>query len=355
MKEVEVREKRLVERQRVTGQPDMVDNLSGRNRRVIFSEMVYEITLRVKEGLPFIPNKLMNQLLKSAMAQASHVSDMSICHYLWMSNHAHIILVTKDPEALTQFYGIVKKSLTDFMKRLLGVSRLNLWEGTGVHLLATAETVLDRIGYLYANPAAANLVDKIGDYPGASSYQSFLSSNGSMDFDACESVPWVRAKYVPKLEDLRVTPKIDESLVKRLRTKVYYTNKLQIHPNAWMKCFSADAEQAVIWHNRAIGKVLSKEEEARKLRIKEGKTILGVKALLSQPIMSPFIPRKYQRGVFVICEDKWKRIEIIAKVKSVQKLARKLYLNDFRYGKDVRWPLGTLPPRAPLQACAVGI
>lgn len=353
--EVVGRERVLVERQRVTGQADLVDYLGGRNRRVIYSDMVYELTLRVKEGLPFIPNQLMNQLLKSAMAQASHVSGMSVCHYLWMSNHAHIILVTKDPEALTQFYGIVKKSLTDFVKRLLGVSRLNLWESTGVHLLATAETVLDRIGYLYANPAAANLVDEIQSYPGANSYQSFVSSKGKIDFDACEQVPWIRAKYVKKLEDLLVTTEVDSKLVQSIRSKAFYSNKLQIQPNAWMRCFSADSQQASIWHNRALGKVISKEESARALRIEEGKPVLGVAALLNQPIMAAFIPRKYQRGVFVICEDKWKRIEIIAKVKSVQKLARKLYLDKFRYGIDVRWPLGTLPPRAPLQACALRV
>jgi REP element-mobilizing transposase RayT len=333
----------------------MVDNLSGRARRVIFSDMVYELTLRVREGLPFVPNRLINLLLKSAMAQASHVTDMSICHYVWMGNHAHIILVAKDPEALTQFYGIVKKSITDFMKRLLGVSRLNLWESTGVHLLATAETVLDRIGYLYSNPAKANLVDRIEEYPGCSSYQSFLNSKGVIDFDGTESVPWVRAKYVQKLEDLLVTPKIDEELTSKIGRKIYYRNKLDIQPNGWMRCFSADPDQAAIWHNKTRGIIQSKELEARELRVKEGKAVLGAAKLLAQEIMSPFIPRKYERGVFVICEDKWKRIEIIAKVKSVQKLARSLYLSDFRYGKPTRWPLGILLPRAPLQACAFRI
>lgn len=343
----------LTERQRRTGQEDMVDNLSGRNRRVIFSEMVYELTLRVKEGIPFVPNRLIKLLLKSAMAQACDVTGMTICHYIWMGNHAHIILVTKDPESLTEFYGIIKKSLTDFIKRLLGLSRLNLWESTGVHLLATAETVIDRIGYLYANPAKANLVDTIAEYPGASSYGAWRSSNGQIDFDGTESVPWVRGKYVDKLDRLIITDEMDESILKSLGKKVYYRNKLKIEPNSWMKCFSADVEQSAIWHNKSLGRILSKEETARKLRMAENKPLLGVEALLNQEIMAPFIPRKYQRGVFVICEDKWKRIDIIHKVKSVQKLARTLYLNKFRYGQEVRWPLGVLPPRAPLQACAL--
>ncbi len=344
----------LVDRQRKVGRPDNVDLICGRQRRVIFSGMTYELTLRVREGLPFIPNRLVRSLLQSAMSQACFVTGLSVCHYMWMGNHAHIILVSKGPEELTQFYGIIKKSITDFIKRLLGLSRLNLWEHTGVHLLPSAETVIDRIAYLYANPAKANLVERIEDYPGLNSFQSFKASSGEISSDATESVAWIRAKYLEKLDDLTLTEEAESKILSKIFRKVYYRNKLRIEPNIWMRCFEASPQQAAEWHIKTLGVLTGKEDEARKSRLKEEKPIMGSKKLKAQAIMSPFIPRKYQRGVFVICLDKDKRLRIISLVKGVRKLAHDLYQEKFKYGQDVRWPAGIFPPRPQLQACAIG-
>lgn len=325
--------------------------VSGRGRLVIVSGKVYELTLKVREGLPFIPLHTMNMLLESAMAQACYLTNMNICHYVWMANHAHILVVARDPESLAKFYGIIKKSMTDFIKRLLGRDQLRLWEGRKVHLIPTPEAVVDRIAYFYANPAKADLVDKIEHYPGSSSFRDFcVAQNGRIE--VCDrNVPWIRPYYLNKLDSRRVSAAKDLEIAEDIGHRAYYENELRIRPNEWLKAFGLDASQAEIYNKMALKRLRIKENKARAHRASIEKPIIGAAGLTSQPIMKMYQPVKKGLSPMVICSDPEVRSYWIAKIQRVRRVCRELYEKKHRHGLWTDWPAGVFPSRSPVRAC----
>lgn len=324
----------------------------GRNRLVIFSGQVYELTLRVKEGLPFIPCATVNYLIKSAMAQAQEITGVTICHFLWMSNHAHMLVIANDPEMLVRFYGIIKKSLTDHFKRLLGLRALNMWEGRKVQLIPDLETLISRIAYFYANPAKANLEDEIGDYLGVSSFRAMILSEGASDYEYREKADWVRPKYLRKLSDRIISPDQDRAILNDIMDRAYYQNDLVIKPNAWLKVFNVSSHRELGILQRVQACIRKREREAREKRTKEGRQVFG-KRILAQEIMTPYEPKRHDPGLFVICKDKWLRISIIGRVKEARRLCYLLYHRDYKHGRSVNWPPGTFPPRGPMSSLAL--
>lgn len=100
----------------------------GYSPRQFNSRSVYEVTVRTLSGLPFTSSPLMRLLLETAIARANRDQKVVICHYVWMSNHAHIMLVCNDQQGMSNFVGELKKKLTDSIKRLFGRDQLFLWE-----------------------------------------------------------------------------------------------------------------------------------------------------------------------------------------------------------------------------------
>lgn len=324
----------------------------GRGRLVIFSGQVYELTLRVRSGLPFVPCDTVNALIKSAMAQAQSITGVTICHYLWMGNHAHMLVIVNDPENLVKFYGIVKKSLTDHMKRLLGLRSLVMWEGRKVQLIADYQTMAARIAYFYANPAKASLVDNIDEYPGMSSYQAFKHSGGEDEYEYREKIRWIRPKYLKKLDNPCLTVEEDRSIAAELEKRAYYEHNLIIRPNAWLKVLKVPTTKVLSMMQRVLGGVKRAERVAREKRALDGRSCLGREGLIRQEIMKPFEPKKYGACMFVMCADRARRMEIIQMVVSVRRECTRLYHERFKKGKRVTWPPGTFPPRGPMVSFA---
>ncbi len=100
-----------------------------RTRRYIRANRPYELDIRVKSGLPFACLRLIKLVLKSAPARAQRDNKVTICHHHWQANHLHMLLIPQDAELCVYFYQELQKKVTEAMKRLLGVRRLNLWEG----------------------------------------------------------------------------------------------------------------------------------------------------------------------------------------------------------------------------------
>ena len=61
------------------------------------------------------------------------------------------------------------------------------------------ETAIDRQVYIFLNPAQANLVDSIDDYPGETTWAAFLKTKAQVDAYHEREVPWIRLATVPEL------------------------------------------------------------------------------------------------------------------------------------------------------------
>jgi hypothetical protein len=264
-----------------------------------------------------------------------------------------MLLVAKDPESLTKFYGVLEKVVTDHIKRLLNIPRLRLWEGrVSVIRILDPESAVRRIAYFYANPAKEYLVRTISEYPGVSSYQSFQAAIGrsSIDVVDIQNIPWIRPKYIIPIKSNRLARIEDQQIVNHLVSVSYYANNFETAPNEWMRPFNIANEDAPKWNQAIVRLLADKEEEARKQAIIDKREIVGARALRRSRIFADHIPKKDGKKIFFIGRN------LAQHVSSLRRLCLRcteLFWKYARHGMPVRWPPGVFPPRSPVSACAL--
>ncbi len=324
----------------------------GRPRRQIYSHHVYEICMRTRKGLPFVCTRYMKLLIEGIIARVQRDQKVILCHYLWMGNHPHIIVIARDKKAATQFYGEIQKQLTEAIKRLLGLKHLNLWKNNATSVIPyfDVDTVCYRIAYLYANPARANLVDTISEYPGCSSYNEFTREKSSLDVEHKRECPWVRAPMVEELPASRGVTRVEDGEISRRLEKLAKneSHELIVSPNLWMKCFGIESPEDVEETNKRVVKFLTGlEQVAREERVKKKKKVMGRKQLVLEPVNMTYESDKPQRRIFVYSLDKKLREYLIKQYEKFCELCRECY-ERWKVGDySVVWPEGALFPPVP--------
>ena len=320
-----------------------------RKRRRIISNQAYEICFRAREGLPLVCYQYMKLILGSILARTQRDDKLIICHDIWNGSHPHIIAVAKDADDFTNFYGEVQKKITEAIKKLLGLDHLNIWEGnpTVIKIHGINEGI-ERISYLYANPAQDNLVDNIRAFPGYSSYRDFINSEDKLGALSVKKYPWIRLPSIKKLRSRVLSRSQDRRLARRLKNKNRARHKLIREPNAWMRCFGVEDNKEVKEINaKILDKLDTLEQIARELRIEEGKPLLGVEALRAQELMKPHKPKKKTNKIFVYANCSEARKEEISSFKKFCDKCRECYLEWKRGNFLVEWPPGAFKPPLP--------
>lgn len=321
----------------------------ARMRRRIKSKCCYEICFRAREGLPLSVYQFMAIIIGSAIARTQRDNKVILCHDIWNGSHAHIILVTKDSEQCTRFYGELQKRITDAIKRLLGLKYLDLWEGNPmVAEIADLDAAIDRIAYLYANPAQDDLEDSIQKFPGYSSWHQFKRALPDLHAKVEQELPWVRLPSIPRIPNGPLSPQEDQALVKQLWASNSERHVLSRMPNTWMSCFGIEDAEGIESVNKQVeARLREREMEARELRKRTGKKIMGARKLCSQQIMQMHRPKKKDRKIFVISSIKNLRIQLIAEFKQFCIECRES-LRRWRSGEFcVVWPPGAFKPPLP--------
>jgi len=279
-----------------------------------------------------------------------------------MGNHAHLGVIAQDANELANFLQELQKKLTEAIKRLLGEDHLNIWQGSAVVALIVDPTkAAEKIAYWYANPAKANLVHSIDDYPGVSTWSFFRGISRSSSpilnsIDTCCSrrIPWVRRSMIQTVGYAPLDHKEDKRLAERVmkvasRTKKFH--ELNFYPNAWMGVFGISDKKEVSQINEKILTLTrQKESEARKKRDTKGQHVMGGQNLLREPIFKRIKAKKgvdNQRRVLVISSDPKLRMKFILHIKAINAKAASMYKSWF-LGAQVRWPPGVFrPPLGP--------
>ena len=317
---------------------------------------MYELILRVKEGIPFPTLMVIELLIESALARAQRDGKVIICDYLWMGNHVHMIFVSLCAEACECFYQELQKKITESIKRLLGVHRLNLWEGDAVLAeILDVEAAINTKAYIYANPARANLVETVSEYPGLSTWEAFERCI-SEDTKACVSkeVPWVRFPSIKKAPSRSLSEKQDHFLHREISSKAKKRHVLQVFPNAWMNVFKVKEKSEIALINRRIkDRIKESEEDARIVRLKDGKKLIGKEQLTRQAILHPHTPKKRDRRVFVISSSKELRLSYISMHNEICAECARCYIQWKLCDFSVKWPPGTFPPSPGVRASAI--
>lgn len=329
----------------------------ARPRRRIISGKLYEICLRARRGLPFPPSDTINIILQSILARTQRDDKVEICHFLWMSNHLHLLLVAKDSRQCANFYSEVAKKCTDAIKQLLGLSSLELWDDRpSVFPVLDLEAAKNRISYFYCNPAAANLVRTIGEYPGVSSWGAFLKEReGQLRACVTTNFPWVRLPTITVLPAAVMSQRQDFFCSRRLISQSPLHHKLSIEPNAWMKCFGVSDHEDVKEINREIMKAIeNKEHELEIIRQREGKRVLGAAYLRREKILREHTPKRVpmDRKIFFITTVREYAISFLKSYKEFCAECREAYA-ALCLGCSVPWPLGGFKPPIPPLANAI--
>lgn len=328
-----------------------------RRRRVIEAGGVYEICIRTREYLPFQQFEFIKYLLRSSMARAQMLTGTKICHYVWMGNHCHLIVVPRHQNSLSRFYGILQKSCTDWLKALLGSRQLSLWSSRpAVIALLDSETVAKRIAYLYANPARAGISPTISAYAGLNSYSEWIEAmEANSNFTSISPALKVHPKHLPSL---KVEQRISESDDQRLCSQISSTadNKgweLKICPNAWATRFGIEnAQELSNLNHRALELTKNYELSTASAHSKKVKNRIQKKYRIFCPY---YAPQKYSRKIFVIGANSDERRRFIAAHDRICEKAHLLYQTKYQRGEYVKWPPGIFLAAPPIQGCAIAI
>jgi putative transposase len=305
--------------------------------RILLPNSIVFISSRTEAGLPFVPGPLMNTLLKSVIARAQALYPVKLCHFLFMGNHFHLLLVVEDPMIAMHFIERIKTESAHTVNRLLGIRRKTVWcAGYDAEPILTAEDVVEKIAYLYTNPQKAGLVDSIEEYPGLSSW----------GLPRVQDHPRIPRAAIEPLTKISMTEKQQARLVESLMSDDSSTHQLELSPTAWLKPFGlTGAEEQITL--RIQSRVREIERELARQREEQHKSTVGARRLIIQPFNLPFSPKKFAKRMWCICRNPDKRIAFIEFIKRLRDEARAVYRKWCCGDRNAQYPPGTFPPRFP--------
>jgi hypothetical protein len=166
--------------------------------------------------------------------------------------------------------------------------------------------------YAFTNPAAADLVDRIEDWPGATSFQATLSGG---QLTATRPAHFFRE---------------DGAMPEVVTLPIHRPNGFEdLAPDAWAKL----VEQSV----------RTKEATERQRRIADGIGVLGRQRILNQrPFDCPKTHEpRFQMNPRVASKNKWTRIEALRRSSGFIEKYRDALLRYVAGAADVIFPFGT--------------
>lgn len=277
-------------------------------RRMFEHGACYFITNRLAFGLPLIPCNFISSIILGTLAKASNkYPNIKICTVDFMQNHYHMIIVSDgEPSDISGFIGLFQGELAKAICRLLGVCNVKVWaQRFNAARLLTADKVIEKIVYSYLNPIAANMVDKLEDWPGVNCYKFLKELSKKLDIDKetsfSISCKYILPKKLFKLANRDLNSK-DHCFLENFHGETKgFECSLEIKPLCWMKCFKSMTDRSEGLIVRQIVEMVEKEEEAkRRRRVLRKERVIGVKRVMSQNPHKAYKPKEFGRRVFCI-------------------------------------------------------
>ena len=286
--------------------------------RQVLQGASYLITRRCSQRQFLLkPSPIVDAVFGYVLAVAAQRYGVLIHVYCVLSNHLHVVLT--DPRGRLPAF-------EQFLDSLLARA-LNSWYGRWEYFwapstysavtLITPEDVLEKCAYTLANPVAAGLVEHACHWPGRWSSPDLLSGE-----------PEVIA-----------------------RPKHFFSPGGQMPATAELRLVASPGFASVEAFRAALMERLAAHEKAARAELaSKGRRFLGVKRVLAQR-HTDFPERGEPRRELnprVAARDKWKRIEVLVRLKEFVASYREA-LRRFRSGaRDVLFPEGTYLMRVSL-------
>lgn len=331
-----------------------------RTRRRIESLQMYELCFRARKSLPLPAYKIINKIIEHAVARTQRDDKLYLCHDIWNGSHPHIIVFSKDAYEMTKFYGEVQKKITDCLKRLLGISHLEIWEGRPmVAKILDFDKAVERIVYLYANPAQDDLETCIERFPGLSSVEQFLGSlEKPVAYETSKEVLRLRLPTFPVLTSFTPSYSQARGAIKLLEKRNKEAQLLKRHPNMWMRAFGIRDEQVKEINEDILKRLRFRERMLEEIRKREGRSVMGRDKLMSQAILKPHTPKKKRnKKPFLLSSCNKTRVQELLAFEHFCKECRRCYEQWLLGNFFVTWPPGAfkppLPPNMNILPCPV--
>jgi putative transposase len=281
--------------------------------RKVVAGRTYLISRRcTQRQLLLRPERSVEQIYLYCLGEAAQRYDITIHGFIAMSNHQH--LVVRDNHAnFPEFLAHLHKMIAKAMNVLRGRWE-NFWateQPNAVYLVEPADRFA-KLVYLLANPVAAHLVDRVSDWPGASSFALHLSG---------------RSKTVKRPRGFfRPNGNMAEEVTIRIE-----------RPDGFEAL--SDAE----WIAKLQDAMRSEEERAREERRTSGRGVLGRKAVLrAEPTDSPkTVEQRRELRPQVACLDKMRRRRELEALIAFRAERHAALVRVMQGERDVVFPHGT--------------
>jgi REP element-mobilizing transposase RayT len=286
----------------------------------------------------------MDLILWSALAVAQTLYPIKIIAFVVMGNHVHLIALVEDPEVIESFMERFKCETGHAINRLLGRRQVTVWcEGYDSPAILTVDDLVEKLAYVYANPVRANQTASIATYRGVSSWRMFASGELSKE------VKRIRRPFVEQLPNGRLSDSQQKRLASLAEQQATEILEFTLSPNAWTTAFPGSLSPAKLVqkvHQRLQEIEAEMAEERRLKRI----TLPTFQELFSQPIDTPYAPKKFTPRMWCICGDIPLRVAFIQFIKRLRAKGRQVRLKWLSGDLSEPFPLGLFPPCQPMLA-----
>lgn len=320
-----------------------------KNRKYYPHKAVLLVTSRTEEGLPLVPSFVMNFIVWGILAKAKSMYRVRVCHFLFMANHFHMILVVEDPEHISEFVGYAKGEIAHGVNRLLGRRKKTVWaEGYDSPVILSSCDVMRYIRYLYLNPARANLVESIDSYPGVSSWEAFKAGNYRSKHKK------LSRSSIDQLPLPALSINEQKRLVSRYESKKLEEYEFILEPFSWMECFSEFKQVSIEEVKKEIlADVYSEEAKLLRARKAEKKRVLDATKLRRQSMLKEYQPKKFSKRMICLCSNAALRKSFIRHFQKLCAAARDVYERWKRGDLGAKLPPGLFAPRMPTLVSAL--
>ena len=309
------------------------------------------VTSRTETGLPLPPTGVVNHLLWGILARGQERYSVKVCHFIFLANHFHMLLVVETPEDVSNFVGYVKCESAHAVNRLLGRRQRTIWlDGYDSPILLTATDAMHYIRYIYLNASRANLEESINVYPGVSSWEMYVSGGHSKN---CHRVS---RDSIQELVSPQLSINEQRKLLCEYEKLPGSRHVFELAPNAWMDCFDeVNPAEAKEINSKIIEEIREEELILAKKRRKNKQRVIGSTALRRQSMNVEYEPKKYSPRMICVSEDKALRKSFIETFKLLVAEARRVY-ESWRIGDTrKRIPPGMFAPRMPTLVSALPV
>jgi putative transposase len=149
-----------------------------RRRLLLTGPAAVFVTTTVVNWLPVFSDESLAEQVTNEIRETTRRFDISVCAYVLMPSHLHLLIGFPQIESLTTFMQILKQGTARRIKNLLSPDlRKTLTTQSGYYLwkprfddliIETEKQFRIKAEYIHNNPVKAGLVQRVEDYPHSS-------------------------------------------------------------------------------------------------------------------------------------------------------------------------------------------